>query len=374
MNKQRIAFWCVLAPCAIMVFAPASRALAHVHEETDSGVVVKRQGDEMMLSAYYYSFPPTGRRRDSLIRAKNNMELVPMDFEINHEWSTRAAGRKNGRDQVWYTDDSELLKGHPAATWVRSTWSLSTGWHIKETDIVIDENENWIHTSAYLTHDVYGGDADFVDKTIMHELGHALGLDHEDRYYNVMGDAKRYMTLWTCPGTDRVEALAGEDAGVGLVQQYGSASRYLKNDLSVTHWKYAGSDGEYSEHEFVRVHPHVSSGAFYGEMLRYDVTRGETYEFEFTYENNGLDTQYNVEIEYVVSTNDKISTHDIPLLTTSTWDIAPNHPFTLGIDLTIPTKLKVGQTYFIGVIVDCNDEIKEFKETNNTSFVPVEVH
>lgn len=377
MNEKRITLWCALAAGALL-FGFSAAAVGHVREKTDSGEVVKREGDEMTLRAYYYSFPPTGTRRDSLIRTKNNMELVPMDFEINHEWTTHAPDRKNGRDEIWYTYDSELLDGAPAACWVRSTCPLLGEWHIEETDIVIDQDESWIHNQAYLNHHPYGGDAHIVDMTIMHELGHALGLDHETRYYNVMGGSTRYMTLWTCPGTDKVEAYAGEDAGVGLVELYGPTSRYLRNDLSVTHWKLCGEHDGYSKHCFVHVRrvttSSVSSDDFYGDMVRYNVTRGETYEFEFTYENNGYSTQYDVDIAYVVSTNDKISMHDKIILTTSCTDMVPNVPFTIGTELTIPSSLTAGQTYFLGIIIDCNDVIKEYKETNNTSFIPIEIY
>jgi len=376
MRTHAITFSSLLMAAAVMAVILPTSALAWVKYTSDSHGKVERLNNDITLNAYTGSFPPTGTRRDSLVRTVNKMEEVPADFSIDVEWNSAGPKRGNNRDEIWYTTDSDLLAGHPAACWNEIKRGLSTPWHIAYSDIVLDQDGSWIHNPAYLNHEIYGGTAWFADTAIMHELGHAFGLDHEDRLYNVMGDSWRYCTL-TAPHPNEAEAYAGEDAGNGLISLHGLTGHGRKNDLSVSHWRYCGSDGEYSEHCFVDVDPVTTSSAssdlWYGEMLRYDVEAGETYLFQFTYENNGDDTFYDIDIAYVISSNDNISTKDDIIKTTSDVWLQRNEPYEMYSGITLPASLKHGRTYFLGVIIDCNDVITEWNEKNNTSFIPIKV-
>jgi hypothetical protein len=172
---------------------------------------------------------------------------------------------------------------------------------------------------------------------------------------------------------------AGEDAGNGEVFLYGAVDHPVRNDVGVTHWKYSrpgGRDNEYSEHILTVIYAMdgitvIGSDAFRG-MRRYQVRAGSTYRVEFTYENNGVDDFDEVNVGYYISTDDRITTRD-RRFSTRTLTLNRNTVFTQNYSLTIPADLTVGQTYWIGAIVDYTDDIIEFVSGNNAAYIPIEI-
>ena len=103
----------------------------------------------------------------------------------------------------------------------------------------------------------------------------------------------------------------GEDAADGTTYLYGPWS-FAWQDLGVSHWKYFGTSGAYSDH--VRTAVYSSTGAALPTVsvngeTGYRVNKGQVVQVEFTYENNGRDTQ-TVNTGWYVSTNDIISRTD----------------------------------------------------------------
>ena len=64
--------------------------------------------------------------------------------------------------------------------------------------------------------------------TASHELGHALGLQHENRLYNIMGDDFSH----TYANGNLLISGRGEDASEGLVRIYGAAGS-VRPDIAI---------------------------------------------------------------------------------------------------------------------------------------------
>lgn len=108
----------------------------------------------------------------------------------------------------------------------------------------------------------YGGSYRPYQTIAMHELSQAMGLEHEDAAHGAIALYGLYWERW--------------------------------NDLSVTHWKYSGTDGGYSRHMRTRMYNSSSfplgSIISYGEP-KYAVNEGGIYRVEFTSETSGADPQ-----------------------------------------------------------------------------------
>ena len=141
----------------------------------------------------------------------------------------------------------------------------------------------------------YGLEKRTFESTALHEVGHTVGLAHENRYYNIMGTD--YTHLHTT-GDNSLRSYMGEDAVNGLISLYGSDTR---QDLSVSAWRHVGSSGQYSSHGRTRLLS--SSGSVlsstkvessctrdYCEM-RHNVALGQQIQYEMTLENSGSHSQ-----------------------------------------------------------------------------------
>jgi hypothetical protein len=304
--------------------------------------------------------------RNALAEAVSHWNTNPSNFYFNLTFDEPRVGRDNGQSEIWFTSDQNLLAGAPARAfrWY-SFWDCS---EIVESDIVFDVNVSYTTSTNKRSLRSYGGSNRPFQTTASHELGHALGLNHENRYYNVMGQDWNH--IYTNSGT--ATNYPGEDASNGAVFLYGLYSTPLE-DLSVVHWKRSGSNGEYSTHR--RTQMYNTSGAVLSSFTdngepTYNVNRGQRVQLELTYENNGANTK-TVQVGYYISTNDYITTFDT-LIGESRYTLGRNTPYTNRTTLTIPNSLSTGK-YYIGAIVDKNDGVSEQYENNNATYIGIQV-
>ena len=289
----------------------------------------------------------------------------PSNFYFTLSDDTPSAAMNNGENEIWFVS----ALAHPAVAYV---WNDCTA--IYEADIVFNGQEAYTPYSFLSFLWEYGGPKRPYQTTAMHELGHALGLEHEAKEYNVMG------TDWThIHAHDGIgRAYAGEDASDGAVALYG---KYWEpwNDLSVTHWKYAGSNaGGYSTHSKTRI---TGLGGPVFQVLdnfgqwRYELLSGKAYQVEFTFENSGAQAQ-TITVGYYLSTDDHITTADILLgLRTMTLSrgTALTSKYTVGMPYTIfPPPFT--EDFYLGVIVDTQNHVGEWDEGNNATSLPVRVN
>ncbi len=310
---------------------------------------------------------PAGQIWDQALRvAISRVNENPSRFRItslsNNDDSV-AIG--NGQSEIWWSSNPD--ESNPAVAYTRYQCNTSTGvGSLIESDILFYNKQPYGQTMTATDLWGYGGGFRPFQTTAIHELGHAMGLAHSNSEYNIMGTD--WLVLTTNGGVAR--SYLGTDANYGLLRIYGTSPNSIQ-DLSLSHWKYLGPDGAYSDHERTRMFnasgSELSSTLVSGEK-KYSINKGETVGVQLTAENNGQVSQ-SARVGYYISTDNTITTSD-RLLTTESRNIGLNDPLTYIKNLVIPTDLASGD-YWLGAIIDDNNLISEIVEANNATRIPV---
>lgn len=335
----------------------------------DSGKKLRWSGNSTSARINTVSFP-AGSVLQAAQRGVDITNTNPSPFVINHTTETGTVGRGNGQNEIYAESISP-----PGVARMNYHCYWAFGWHygLDEVDIVLDSSgRSWTTSQAKNANYVYTGSSRPIDAVIVHEAGHYLGLMHVNWEYNVMGDS------WRHHHTNGSSAITyfGEDASHGARVLYGSQGSAFR-DVSATHWRRVGADGEYSSHDRVRVRNSADTATLTGITIAgepgYRVTRGTVVRPEFTIENNGKQNETNVTYGIYVSTNDFISTGDTRIGGGTFGTLNPADVATLTFPVTIPNNLVVGQNYWLGIIVDENNGISEVNGDNNRAYIPVRV-
>lgn len=324
------------------------------------------------LSAGKKSFPPGSAMAAALQTAVDRLNANPSKFYFTLSLSDTTINLNNGENEVWFSKDPAVLSGAPAITLTWSHCYEFAGLHygIDETDVIFDVNQNYTTSMNKANLNSFGGSSRPFQTTAIHELGHAMGLNHENRWYNIMGDDWNHIHV----NGSTARSYLGEDASEGSIILYGATSANIE-DLSLSNFKYLGTSGQYSTHQptqlFDSANSVLSSYNDSGER-RYYVNKGQAVKLELTGENNGKAT-HTVKIAYYVSTNSTISTSD-KLIGTGTVTLKRNQPATFKTSLVIPSDLIAGTNYWLGAIVDYDDALVETVSSNNATYLPIRVN
>ncbi|MFH1741018.1 MAG: beta-propeller fold lactonase family protein, partial [bacterium] len=346
--------------------ALADVAGAYTTKSVD-GHTIKWNTNTINMRADEDSFPSEDAYEEALELVIDRLNDNPSKFTINLSFGDTDVEMDNDENEFWFSTDPEEIGTAPAVT---HTWYYSSDGRIAETDVVFDPNEGY--TPGFFKSEMspYGGTYRPFWTTATHELGHVFGLGHTTDVYGIMGQD------WDHIYSNWVFALGyfGEDASDGAVELYGSASSPMQ-DVSVVHWRWIGtSSSGYSQHDRTRIFDSDDNelDKVSGEYEpRYEVRRGQTVQVEFTYENNGSNSQ-TVQVGLYLSTNDLITTGD-RRLAGRTPTLGRNEVYTRTYSVTIPFDISADSDYYIGAIVDEGDSIEEgdFWEGNNATYIGI---
>lgn len=337
------------------------------------GVPVKWGSNNALFRASSVSFPD-GYWRNGLQRTIDFFNQNPTPFWFSLATDTNGLGLGNGENETWGSTDAGILNGAPAIAywWDTCYWLFGVVSYRNESDVIFDYNAPFQWTADELKSSLimYTGTRRQLQGTGVHEFGHASGLLHENREYNVMGADFEHIAV----NGSTARGYLGEDASDGLVNLYGLWSANYQ-DVAASHWKYSFANGEYSRHAKTQVFnsagavlPTVSVNGETG----YRVNKGQVVQVEFTYENNGKDSQ-TVNTGWYVSTNDIISTGD-RLLSNGNMTLARGNVMTYRRTVTIPADLVSGRNYWLGTVVDRTNLVADNVPSNDMTYVPIRVN
>ena len=309
---------------------------------------------------------PAGTILQTAQRAIDITNTNPSRFTINRTTETGSVGRGNGQNEVYAAN---ITPPGVARMNVHCYWFEGLHAGLDEVDIVLDSELTWTTTQNKASLSNYGGSGRPIEPVIVHESGHYLGLMHVDWEYNALGDAWRHHHT----NGSTTHSYFGEDASRTARTLYGSQSSPF-GDLSVSHWRYTGSDGEYSTHARTRADsPGISNLSSYtiNNEPGYRANLGQDIQLEFTIENNGKNTQNDVTYGLYVSTNDYISLFDTRIGGGRYRSIHPADVATHIFDVRVPDNLERGRAYWFGIIIDEDNSVDEISGLNNATYIPI---
>jgi len=338
------------------------------------GTPVKWATNNPLVRVSSVSFPD-GYWRNGLQRTIDLTNQNPTPFFFSTTTDTDGLGLGNGQSETWGSTDAGILQGAPAITYWYDTcyWLFGVVSHRDEADVIFDYNAPFQWTADEVKSSLirYTGTRRQLQGTGVHEFGHALGLLHVNTEYNIMG--ADFEHIWANGAS--AHGYLGEDGADGATYLYGPWSVSWQ-DLGVAHWKYSFADGQYSRH--VKTGVFNSAGVLLPTVsvngeTGYRVSKGQVVQVEFTYENNGRDTQ-TVNTGWYVSTNDIISTGDRLLANNTGMTLSRGDVLTYRRTLTIPSDLVSGTNYWVGTIVDNNNAVADSIRSNNATYIPIRVN
>lgn len=359
----------VAAFAALAAFAAAASASAASWKEC-LGERLRFDSLPVALQGSSTSFP-AGYWANGINDTVNRFNQNPSNFRYSLSVNSGGVGRGNGQSEIWASDSADQHQGAPAIAYQYWTcyWLFGNHVHMNEVDVIYNASTAWTADRTQNSLIRYNGSGRALQSTGIHELGHGGPLNHVNSEYNVMGSDFEHMHA----NGSTVNAYVGEDTSDGLVLLYGARSW---NDVAVTHWKYSGASGEYSDH--TRTVMRTSGGG--GLATRtidgetgYRVNRGQSVQVEFTYENNGSSTRNGLVTGYYVSTNNLITTLD-RRIGGATWNLARDNVLTTSVTVTIPNDLTSNRAYWVGVVIDENNAVSESVESNNATYIPIWVN
>jgi hypothetical protein len=345
----------LLAAAATSVLATTS---AHAYEMTSASQPSNTL--TVYLDPWVQILMPNHYDKLQTAAAKVNGNASAMRFYLaSDDDVSRSLG--NGESEAEFTSNAATICNSLACT-IRMT----SGGDITEADVYFELDYDWTLTDSKYDSKAYdAGEERPLVNTAIHEFAHTLGVKHEGDVFQIMGNA------WNVVSTngDHTETVISEDTTAGLVSVYGPSATAVE-DLSLYHWRHLGSSGDYSTHARTRLSDPGGApmallvGAF--EPV-YRIGAGTSVLVEQTAENRGSNSQ-EVMIRWYVSTDSTITDADT-LLTSSSIELFADTPFTWSRQVTLPSNLTSGARYWVGAIIDDDDELTENNELNNAIYV-----
>lgn len=243
--------------------------------------------------------------------------------------------------------------------------------YIVEADIVFDKFTDWTTGTDKTVHMSYGGTQRPFLCTALHEMGHAMGLQHENDRYNIMGTDWNFIS--TNDNAFRCEI--GADAMAGLAAMYGV--QYPRTDFGLSHFHYTGAGGNgnaYSQHGrngLYTIKNLAGINVYWPLNKQSDgawlVPAGATVYLEVTAQNASTSSKV-MPLSIMLSENGLISSLDYNL-GNAFYSMAAGQVTTLMVPIVVPTTYIDPDPWYIGAIADNAGSYSEDLESNNKVYI-----
>lgn len=285
------------------------------------------------------SFPSGSSWRTSLEYAKNGWNYYSpgsnFDFAFSYNSAT-SYSRGDGTNSIMVTNSYDWGSSTLGVALLRYDACIWPFWKgkLKEVDVLFNASKSWSNatnpTSFYPYNSTMVG---------IHELGHAMGLKHEDDTMAVMNTY--YPGSGPIGESNDVHPHA-DDAG-GARSGYGTSGTYRDFAASFRERRSSGGFGDISPPS--------------------TVYRSSSATFKFTLENRGTINETSVGVKFYLSTDRNITTSDY-YLGSAGFSMNNATSATKSVTVNIPSSIPAGYYYF-GVRVDADNYIAETDEGNN---------
>jgi hypothetical protein len=289
------------------------------------------------------SFPAGGSGDARLQNAMwhwNNVKGSGFNFYVGRD-TDGTHDSDNGRNEVYY--DSSLSGSTLAVTRTRYHCYWLFGWNygIDETDIGFNSNRAW--TTGTFNYGSLGSPYS-LESVALHELGHALGLLHEDRWMATMNSF--YPNSGPLGYSKEWDPLADDRLGERVI--YPDSTTEV--DIAGSAFKRTGSG---------------SSGLVSSTL---SAARGSNVTIDITFFNQSTSTR-TFDINFYLSTNSYPSSADTYLGSNyGAWG-SEGAQLTFSRTLKIPSSVSPG-TYYLGYVIDPSNALSEADEGNNRQPMP----
>ena len=344
----------------------------------------KHSGTSETFNVSTTSFAPGGSWDRALGTAIVQWNRGPQNFRFSRQ-GTSTVSRGNTISEIWLSNDDTICGGSAACHVPRYDCANN---RIQASDVIfltsaVSPLLPWTTSESKANNFAYGGSFTNFVSVAIHELGHALGLSHAAGEFGIMNDPYHHVHA----NGQFATAYPGEDAANGAVRLYGTHPS-AGEDLSVSHWQDcgnappAGAVDPTTLHCFVQMVDGANGrrlprSVMRGDVFKYDVRPGQNVGVEFVYENNGR-SSHNAEVGFFISTGDAFTASGVNTrrIAGTTVQLDRNavavrrHTFNFPTTDQLGRALVVGQTYYVGVVVDENNRVAEVSEDNG-SWIPV---
>ncbi|RYZ85351.1 MAG: matrixin family metalloprotease, partial [Proteobacteria bacterium] len=321
-----------------------------------NGNIIKQPTNILVFCGSTVAFPSGGTYRNSYVDAMSRWNAVQnVQISLAAPGCSFASSITDNLSSTWFT--SSMPSGSETATATsRPQWSETT-CRYTTNDIVFNNAYTW-NSSEDMRHIPFNNDSDLPFYSVaLHEMGHALGLKHEERGWNIMGIDQSFVTY----AGSTTDYRPGENATAGAVGSYGESG--TASDVGVSIWRYdaaATGSSMYSNHKEGSIRNPSTSAAtssnantiIPGPNRRFILNRGNTYRIELTFETIGPSTPSWISIDGYLSSDFYFGSGDSFL---GGWTIASptrDWPTETYVDITVPSTAATGTAY-IGFNIGC---------------------
>ncbi len=325
----------VLSCLALSIAALTGSAMGYVRSTNDFGHKIYWPNANAELQ-FNITDIPAGSQEDQRLRDAitewNRQTLVNgsvFSFSVR-TGTTRETSLGDGTNAVGFEPQAYFTNANFPLGVIGVTWdrTRNSNGEIVETDIIFLDMSDWAFDAQM---SLCGGGPNFKEVAI-HELGHALGLDHENDVPCIMNSVAGGHYL----GESR-DIMPNADDLAGLRAIY-PLPLFSRTDLA------AG----------------IHSGHTPPTWLR----TGDQFHMPYVVHNLGSRTVEDVTIGFYLSSDRNLTPASDILLGSLTQTIGGGEELVGRLSLLIPERQSLGD-YFLGYVVDPADAVDEFDEGNN---------